>query len=186
MQKNRFFPKKLTIGLFGLIIVCILLFFAAACSNSATDIISSYDSRFPVVNQTEEEEKKKEEKPGIGEVGFKEDEMLDDEYFKTSNGNLQLRGPRNAAFYKWELYLQTIVSDGFGGTQPELTLMTLPAGCFQNGSSDTTEYFIVYIPMSGLKPGTYVISLTATSKGGQKYSDKAAVIIYDTLRALNN
>lgn len=185
MQKNSFFPKKLTISPLGLIIICVLLFFAAACSNSTSDIISSYDSRFPVVNQAEEEEKKKEEKPGIGEVGFKEDEMLDDEYFKSTDGTLQLRGPKNAAFYRWELYLQTIVKVE-GATEYEKTLVTLPAGCFQNGSSDTTEYFIVYIPMSGIKPGSYVITLTATSKGGTDYSDSAALVIYDTVHVSDN
>ena len=184
MKRNDVRPKKLAAGLLRLAAVCTPLFFAAACSNSASDVMSSYDSRFPVINQAEEEEKKKEEKPGIGEVGFEVSEMLDDEYFKTSDGTLQLRGPRNAAFYKWELYLQTFVTIN-GVKTTELTKMSLPAVCFLSGSSDTTEYFIVYMPMSELKPGTYVISLTATSKGGEKYSDKAALIVYDTLRESN-
>lgn len=181
---NKRFPKnKLTIRVFGIIIICALFFIAESCSNNVDDVMLSYNDRFPVKVETEEEAEKAKEKPGIGEVGFEESEMLDDEYFKSTDGTLQLRAPRNGAFYKWELYLQTIVKVD-GATEYELTPVTLPANCFQNGSSTTTEYFIVYIPFSGLTPGSYVISLTATSKGGQKFSDRAAVIIYDVVRNL--
>lgn len=181
MTKNSLFIKRLTIGLLRLTIICALMVFASTCSNNTTTIMSSYDEKFPVKNDSDDDEYK----PGIGEVGFDPEKMLDDEYFKSADGVLQLRGPKNAAFYKWTLWLQTIVYVN-GVKVYEKTEMTLPAICFQTDSSDTTEYYIVYIPMSGLKAGSYVISLTATSKGGEKYSDSAALIIYDTVRMSSN
>ncbi len=177
MNNKASFAKNLTILSYGLIVFGILLFCVTACSNSTTDVMSSYDEKFPVKKDASSDDYK----PGIGEEGFEESKMLEDEYFKSSDGTLQLRAPGNAAFYKWELYLQTPVEYD-GAIEYEKTLMTLPAICFQNGSSATTEYYIVYIPFSGLNPGSYVISLTATSKGGQKYTDKAALIIYDAIR----
>ena len=180
-MKNSASKKGLTIECFAFIILGLGLLSLAACSNSTSSVMQSYDSKFPVKSDGDDDTYK----PGIGEVGFDASQMLDDEYFKSSDGTLQLRGPRNGAFYKWELWLQTRVwKDGFE-VEPELTLVTLPSVCFQNGSSDSTEYYIVYIPFSGLDPGSYVISLTATSKGGTKYTDSAALIIYDAVRLSN-
>lgn len=176
MTQNSLGLKILTICLLRPIIICFVALFASSCSNSMTDLVSSYDSRFPVKSDGSEDEYK----PGIGEVGFEASQMLSDEYFKSTEGVLQLRGPRNAAFYKWELFLQTIVNYD-GEVVYEKTAVELPSNCFQSGSSETTEYFIVYIPISGLKPGSYVISLTATSKGGERYTDQAALIIYDVV-----
>ena len=181
MKKNNLSIKRLTIGILRLTIICALMVFASACKNTTSDVMSSYDEKFPVKEEPTDDKFK----PGIGEGGFKAENMLDDEYFKSTDGILQLRGPKNAAFYRWTLHLQTILKVD-GATEYEKTLVTLPASCFQNGSSDTAEYFIVYIPMSGLKPGSYVISLTATSKGGTDYSDKAALVIYDTVHVSDN
>lgn len=171
--------KQLTILCFGFIILCAIALLMTACKNTTTDVMSSYDSRFPV----KDDGHGKGFEPDIGEVGFDETLMLDDEYFKNSDGTLQLRGPRNAAAYIWTLYLQTYVTNN-GVTEPEYTLVTLPDNCFLNDTSEATEYFIVYIPLSGLKPGSYVISLDARSKGGEWYSDRAALIVYDVIREL--
>jgi len=178
-MKNSASKKTLTIQNFALIILLGALFAVSGCKNTTTDVMSSYDSKFPVKLEPGDDRFT----PGIGEVGFDETKMLDDEYFKSSVGTLQLRGPKNAALYEWTLYLQKTVIDPDNGltTYPKEPV-TLPASCFQTNSSTTTEYFIVYIPLSGLKPGSYVIQLRAKSKGGLWYSDRAALVIYDIIR----
>ena len=178
-MKNSFPSKYLTNWIFWLTIICWSHLCLSACSNSTSDIISSYDSKFPVKYDPNDERFE----PGINDIGFEESKMLDDEYFKSSVGTLQLRGPKDASVYEWTLYIQkTVVDPEYGTIAYPKELVTLPAECFQNGSSPRTEYYIVYIPLSGLKPGSYVINLRARNKGGTWYSDKAAVIIYDIIR----
>ena len=178
-MKNKFRPiKTLTIGVFGLTIICCLIFYLSACSNTTVDVMSSYDERFPVKTDSGDDEYK----PGIDEVGFDPATMLDDEYFKSTDGTLQLRGPKGGLFFEWTLSLQETVSLDGATYYPKKSVMPLPVNCYQNGSSDKSEYFIVYIPLSGLKPGSYVIRLRAKGKGGTWYSDEAALIIYDVIR----
>ncbi len=178
-MKNSFPIKRLTIGVFGLTIICCLVVYLSACSNTTNDVMSSYDSKFPVKYDPEDERFV----PGINDIGFEESEMLDDEYFKSSVGTLQLRGPRDASVYEWTLYVQkTVIDPEYGTIAYPKELVTLPDECFQNGTSTKTERFIVYIPFSGLSPGSYVINLRARNKGGTWYSDKAALIIYDIIR----
>ena len=148
----------MTIGVFGLTIICCLIFYLSACSNTTQDVMSSYDERFPVKMDP------------------------DDEYFKSTAGTLQLRGPKGGMFFEWTLSLQKTVIIDDVPYYPKESVMPLPDECYQNGSSDKSEYFIVYIPLSGLKPGSYVIRLRAKGKGGTWYSDEAALIIYDVIR----
>ena len=178
MKKNNLSIKRLTIGVFGLIIICWSFAAFYGCSNSTTDVMSSYDDKFPVKVDPSDDRFK----PGIDDVGFDETLMLDDEYFKTSDGTLQLRGPKGGLFFEWTLSLQETVSLDGATFYPKKSVMPLPANCYQSGSSDKSEYFIVYIPFSGLKPGSYVIRLRAKGKGGTWYSDEAALIIYDVIR----
>ena len=140
--------------------------------------MSSYDARFPVKMDPDDDAFK----PGIDDVGFDETQMLDDEYFKSTAGTLQLRGPKGGMFFEWTLSLQKTVIIDDVPYYPKESVMPLPDECYQNGSSDKSEYFIVYIPLSGLKPGSYVIRLRAKGKGGTWYSDEAALIIYDVIR----
>lgn len=177
-MKNSAFKKHLTIGVFGLTIICWSFAVLAGCSNSTTDVISSYDDKFPVKVDPSDDRFQ----PGIDDVGFDETKMLDDEYFKSSVGTLQLRGPKGGLFFEWTLSLQKTVIIDDVAYYPKESVMPLPANCYQSGSSDKSEYFIVYIPSSGLKPGSYVIRLRAKGKGGSWYSDEAALIIYDVIR----
>lgn len=138
----------------------ISLLISSSCSNTLQDMLDQYNGNF----MTYEIKTVRKKAPSPGDFDFRAEDMLVDEYFVYEDGTLNLAAPDNCITYKW------VMTDP---VHDDTVLLPLNLE-----RSYVERTYTMYIPDSGLQPGTYKLTLTVMSNKGGVYTDSCGVIVY--------
>ncbi|MCQ2573644.1 MAG: hypothetical protein MJ182_07095 [Treponema sp.] len=111
-----------------------------------------------------------------GDEGFREDFMLQSDYYVGNRMSLCLTAPPAESYY-WSMYtLEKKESASWVGIdEVEETEFVFPLSVDQYSRN-----FTFYVPeVPNLSIGTYELVLTVYDKEGNKYTDSAQVVVYD-------
>lgn len=148
------------------------IFILAGCSQSMDEMLSNYNSNYSQNSSSSYTG------IGPGEEGFEENAMLAEKYDVRSDGTLNLYAPPRCASYDWSIeeIKKTSVQSVYG---PAITTSYNKVSfSLSNGTSSSTQGFILYVPTSNLDVGTYRITLKVTDEEENEYTDKCILVIY--------
>lgn len=147
----------------------------AGCSGSMETMLEDYNSKYTQgaagtisYNGT-----------GPGEDGFDESAMLAEKYDVRSDGTLNLYAPPRCASYNWSMeQIKEETTKSIYGGYTITTSYNKVSFSLSNGTTTSTQGFILYVPSSSLDVGTYRLTLKVTDEEGNEYTDKCILVIY--------
>lgn len=157
--------------IFCLIISTLLIFLFFSCETNINSMIEDYNSNF-----IPDPEMIKTSGPSPGDKDFTEGSLLEDEYFVWEDATLNISAPQNCAEYSW------IISDPNDEDDTPIHIHHLGHNYNETYNVWNRKDFCINILDSGLEVNkVYKLTLRITSKEGIKYTDSAAVVVYQHL-----
>jgi len=142
----------------------------SSCKNNMMEMLSQTNSNFTA------KEEPYDQSLNPGDEGFKEEYMLQNDYYVGNRMSLCVTAPLAESYY-WSMHrLEKEESASWVGADSVKTAeFEFPSGVDQYSRS-----FTFYVPeLPDLKLGTYLLVLKIRGKDGNEYQDTAEVVIYD-------
>ena len=154
-------------SIYILVLLCALIL--SSCNHSIQDLVNQYNNSIAGTVHTQ---------PSPNSPDFDPALMLKEDYIVSKEAMFCLTAP-DSDYYLWQLYrINRHEVEYNGGT---FITYSYDEVSVEGMIPITEKNLVIYVPNAEdvLTPGTYILKLTVKDNNGNKYSDKARLVIYD-------